>query len=174
MNTYTIIIFAENRPGVLYRIADLFLRRKINIESLTVSETENAGISRFTIVVKVDQIVIEKTVKQLYRIIEVVKVFETVDEELVFKEVALIKVSTKNSDQRKQVNDTASLCGAIISYIGVDFLTVEKTGSEEDINSLYELLRTFGIREFVRSGRIALLKGDKKIGGKFNLKEEEK
>lgn len=174
MNNYTIIIFAENRPGVLYRIADLFLRRKINIESLTVSETENAGISRFTIVVQVEPVVLEKTVKQLYRIIEVVKVYDTTDEDLIFKEVALIKVSAKNPEQRRQVSETASMFSAVIAFIGQDFLTVEKTGSEEEINSLYQLLRPFGIREFVRSGRIAVLKGEKKLGGKFSLKEEEK
>src|ERR1700733_4327073 len=92
---YTIIIFTENKPGVLYRIADLLLRRKINIESLTVSEIETKGLSRFTIVVKADAHIIEKVVKQLYRIIEVVEVFEKTDEELLFKEISLIKVSTK-------------------------------------------------------------------------------
>src|SRR6266436_3085311 len=93
---YTIIIFTENKPGILYRIADAFLKRKINIESLTVSEIEARGMSRFTILVKGTKFEIEKISKQLYKIIEVVKVVETTDEELIFKELALFKVSTKN------------------------------------------------------------------------------
>ena len=101
---YTIIIFAENKPGVLYRIADLFLRRKINIESLTVLEIESRGMSRFTIVlVKKDFHIIENVVKQLYRIIEVVKVFEKTDEELLFKEISLIKVATTSAEKRREI-----------------------------------------------------------------------
>src|ERR1700722_15354620 len=91
---YTIIIFTENKPGVLYRIADAFLKRKINIESLTVSEIEAQGMSRFTIQVKGSRFSIEKISKQLYKIIEVIKVIEKTDEELIFKEIALIKVTT--------------------------------------------------------------------------------
>lgn len=87
---YTIIAITENKPGVLYRIADLFLRRKINIESLTVTEIETKGISRFTIVVKTDKSLVEKIVKQLYRIIEVIKVFESTNDELVSKEISYV------------------------------------------------------------------------------------
>jgi acetolactate synthase-1/3 small subunit len=103
---YTLTVFTENKPGVLYRIADLLLRRQINIESLTVSETERHGISRFTIVVLCDKATVEKVVKQLYRIIEVIKVFEMEDKDLIFKEIAFIKVSTKNPDQRLRSGDT--------------------------------------------------------------------
>src|SRR3990167_5211459 len=91
--TYTITAFAENKPGVLYRIADLFLRRKINIESLTVSEVKNENLSRFTIVVYAEIALVEKIVKQLYRIIEVVKVVDSVDTDIIAREIALLKVS---------------------------------------------------------------------------------
>lgn len=155
---YTIITFAENKPGVLYRIADLFLRRKINIDSMTVSETETPGISRFTIVVSASFSLIEKITKQLYRIIEVVKVFKSEDQELLFKEIALIKVTTKNPVARSEVANAVSLSKGSIVHVGNDFMVVEKTGSEEEIDSLHELLRPYGIKEFVRSGRIALLK----------------
>lgn len=165
---YTISAFTENKPGVLYRIADLFLRRKINIESLTVSETESPGISRFTIVVISTYDNIEKTVKQLYRIIEVVKVFESTDTELLFKEIAFIKVSTKNPIARREVEDIVYMIKGTIAYAGNDFAVVEKTGSEEEIESLMLLLRPFGVKEFVRSGRIAILKNhEKKMEGKF-------
>ena len=155
---YTITVFTENKPGVLYRIADLFLRRKINIETLTVSETERHGISRFTIVVQCDKDTVEKVVKQLYRIIEVVKVFEMEDKDLVFKEIAFIKVSTKNANERREVEELSSLSKAEVTKVGQDFLVIEKAGTEEQIDSLYGLLKPYGIKEFIRSGRIAIAK----------------
>ncbi len=168
IRTYTIIIFTENKPGVLNRISDLFLRRKINIESLTVSEVQKEGVSRFTVVVKVDKNMIEKIVKQLYRIIEVLKVFENTDSDLIFKEIAFFKVATKTPDQRHEIEDLAYLFRARINFVGNDFVVIEKTGSEEEINSLYALLRPFNVREFVRSGRIAVLKEEARFSGKFN------
>jgi len=157
---YTIIIFTENKPGILYRIADVFLKRKINIESLTVSEIEASGMSRFTVVVKGSKLAVEKIVKQLYKIVEVTKVIEKTNDKLIFKEITLIKVSTKNPAQRREVEDLAYLFRATIVYVASDYLTIEKSGSEEEINSLYLLLKPFGIKEYVRSGRIALTKDD--------------
>src|SRR6185437_14896023 len=136
---YTIIIFTENKPGILYRIADSFLKRKINIESLTVSEIEAQGMSRFTITVRGTKLGIEKLTKQLYKIIEVVKVLETTDEELLFKEIGLIKVSTKDAQKRRAVEDIARLAKAEVIAIGKDFLIIEKSGSEKEIDSLYDL-----------------------------------
>jgi acetolactate synthase I/III small subunit len=167
MKPYTIILFTENTPGVLYRIADLFLRRKINIESLTVSAMDEQNLARFTIVVKADAQIVEKIVKQLYRIIEVVKVLEKVDEELLSREVALIKVSAKTIDKRREVEDIARLCQAKISLVGQDFMVVEKAGTDEELHSLYSLLKPFGIKEYVRSGRIAVLKEGEIGTGKF-------
>lgn len=155
---YTIIIFTENKPGVLYRIADSFLKRKVNIESLTVSEIEAQKMSRFTVLIKGTRLAVEKISKQLYKIIEVIKVVETTDEELLFKELAMIKVSTKDSHIRRNVEDIARLAKADILALGRDYLVIEKSGTEEEINSLYLLLKPFGIKEYVRSGRIALMK----------------
>ena len=159
---YTIIIYTENKPGILYRMADAFLKRKINIESLTVSEIEAHALSRFTITVKGTRFAIEKITKQLYKIIEVVKVLEKTDEELIFKEIALIKVSTKDAQKRRIVEDIARLAKAEVIAIDKEFLVIEKSGSEEEIESLYGLVKPFGIKEYVRSGRIALLKGGEK------------
>ena len=155
---YTLTVFTENKPGVLYRIADLLLRRQINIESLTVSETERHGISRFTIVVLCDKATVEKVVKQLYRIIEVIKVFEMEDKDLIFKEIAFIKVSTKNPEQRREVEELSSMSKAEVAHVGQDFLVIEKKGTEEEITRLYDLLKSYGIKEFIRSGRIAIVK----------------
>lgn len=155
---YTVTAFAENKPGVLYRIADLFLRRKINIESMTVSETERKGVSRFTIVVNTNKDIVEKICKQLYRIIEVIKVFESEDKDLIYKEIALIKVHARNLSARKEIENFVKLSGGKIILINKNSLIIEKVGSEEDINNLYSLLISFGIKEFVRSGRIAVIK----------------
>lgn len=171
---YTIIAFTENRPGVLYRIADLFLRRKINIDSLTVSETERPGISRFTILVTADKVIVDKVVKQLYRIIEVLKVFEAADQDIVVKELAFIKVSTKNPEKRREVEDLVRLFNAKVTYVAHDFLVVEKSGAEHQIDSLVQLLKPFGIKEFIRSGRIAVMKeqAHEKLDGRFSISKD--
>lgn len=162
---YTIIAFAYNTPGVLNRMSDLFTRRKINIESLTVSETEQHGISRFTIVVSSDPGKIEKVTKQLYKIIEMIKVFEMTDEQLIFKEIAFIKVTAKTPQQRKDIEQTAKLFGATIVHVAYDYVVLEITGSEIETQSLFLQLKPYGIKEFVKSGRIAVLKDESQISG---------
>ncbi|PIZ65570.1 acetolactate synthase small subunit [Candidatus Roizmanbacteria bacterium CG_4_10_14_0_2_um_filter_36_9] len=156
---YTITAFSENTPGVLYRIADLFLRRKINIESLTVSEVKNEDQSRFTIVVYAESELIEKIVKQLYRIIEVIKVIDSKDEDLILREIALIKVTASNLKKRKELEHLARISDDTrIVSVHKNYLVIEKTGSETEINDFYELVKSFGIKEFVQSGRIAVFK----------------
>jgi acetolactate synthase small subunit len=164
---FTITVFSENKPGLLYRISGLFLKRKINVESLTVSEIEHEGISRFTIVVRHDRDVVEKVVKQLYRIVEVVKVFESTDSELIAKELAFIKVSAKNPERRREIEDLAHLFKSTVAHVGADWMVIEKVGSEDDIDSLISLLKPFGIKEFSRTGRIAVVKDDAKFTGKY-------
>jgi len=155
---FTISAFAENKPGVLYRVTDLFLRRKINIESLTASETEKVGISKFTIVVDADANIVEKIVKQLYRIIEVIKVSENLDRDIVFREIALIKVHAKDLNSRQEIDHLTQLFKAKIIHVTKESLIVEIAGDEEEIIGLFNLLKPFGIKEFVRSGRISVLK----------------
>ncbi len=154
----TITVFSENTPGVLYRIANLFLRRKINIESLTVSEIEAKSLSRFTIVVKEDVELVKKIAKQLERIVEVFEVFVHTDEELTSKEVALIKVAVKSKTQYEQIEKVVAQFFAYIVRLENDGVVIQKTGSEEDIDFLHSVLEPFGIKETVRSGRIALAK----------------
>jgi acetolactate synthase-1/3 small subunit len=159
-NQHTIIIFAENKPGILYRIADLFLRRKVNIDSLTVSETEKKGISRFTVVVHLDLPTVEKTIKQLDRIIEVVHVIAKTDDELVYKEVALVKVSVKDKKQEYEIGIIARDFHTPVVMQRPGSATIELTGTEKEINLLFAKLKPYGVKEFVRSGRIAVLKDD--------------
>ena len=155
---YTITAIAENKPGVLYRIADLLLRRKINIESLTVSEIEHKGMSRFTIVIDAERNLVEKVGKQLYRIIEMTKVIESTDDELVPREIALIKVTAKSKDAREEIEQLVRLSKGRIIHVDKGYLVAEITGNETEIDKLDELLQPFGIKEIVRSGRIAVFK----------------
>ncbi|MBP9691014.1 acetolactate synthase small subunit [Candidatus Woesebacteria bacterium] len=156
---YTITVFTENEPGVLYRIADLFLRRKINIESLTVSEIEDKGQARFTIVVYAEAALVEKIAKQLYRIIEVIKVIESSDEDLVAREIALIKVTAKDLKKRQEIEHLVSLSQSCrIIEVHSAYLVIEKTGIEAEIEDFHTLLIPFGVKEFVQSGRIAVFR----------------
>ncbi len=154
---YTILAFSENNPGVLYRISDLFLKRNINIESLTVSETETLGISRFTIYVNVDERTINTLTKQLFRIIEVVDIYYFQDADILFKEIAFIKLKKVTSDKIQYlktivVNNNATIASEKTQIV------IEKVGTEKEVDALVKDLRTFGIAEFIRSGRIAIKK----------------
>ena len=154
---YTISAFTENSPGVLHRITVLFTRRKINIESLTVSETERKGVSRFTIVVSVHPDLIATIVKQINRIIEVVDVFAAENNALFFKEIAFYRVAAPTIEKRLEVEEHAHRYGAQVGFAQNKEIVIEKTGTEEEINSLFLLLEPYGISEFLRSGRIAVL-----------------
>lgn len=160
----TVTVITENSPGVLHRITDLFTRRKINIESLTVSETETKGLSRFTIVVKTERTLIRTIVKQIRRIIEVHDAYACENRHLVFKEVALFKVKTSDAERRRELMELTHRYNAQVVSGDNDYLIVEKTGREDDISALYLLLEPFGIIEFIRSGRIALLKKEREPG----------
>lgn len=157
---HTISVFTENSPGVLHRITVLFTRRKLNIESLTVSETERKGISRFTIVIKVDDEVLKKVLKQIERIVEVLEVSAKPNNDLLFAEIAFYRVQATTPDKRSQIEELSRRYNSTIVHLGESSLVIEKTGNEEEVNSLYLLLEPYGIKEFVRSGRIAINKED--------------
>ena len=157
---YTISAFSQNSPGILHRITVIFTRRKLNIESLTVSETERKGVSRFTIVVKTSKEMLEKVAKQIRRIVEVTEVFFSANRQLIFKEVAFFRVKTDNGESRLKVEDLASRYDASVVHGGKSHLVIEKCGREDEIDALFLLLEPFGMEEFVRSGRIAIRKED--------------
>lgn len=167
-NTYTLSIFTENSPGVLHRITTMFTKRKINIDSLTVSETEQHGISRFTFVVKVDDRLIDTLVKQLKRIIEVHDAFASRNDDLIFGEIAFIRIFTDSDDERAKVEEKANRYDAEVIYAGEDSIVVQKTGSYAQIQTLYKLLQTHGTAEFISSGRIAIRKDAKPRRYKLN------
>lgn len=157
-NLSTLIVTVQNKPGVLFRIAGLIRRRRFNIESLTVSHSENAEISRFTILVRGEKDIVEKMSKQLYKIVEVLKVSDPDEKEIVAKELALIKVSTKKSGSSVKITNISKHFRTKVVNIDPEFMILEITGSEDKIDSFYNNMKKFGIIEFVRTGRTALFK----------------
>jgi acetolactate synthase I/III small subunit len=155
---HTIVALMEDHPGVLNRVVSLFRRRNFNIESLTVGHTDQAGISRMTIVVDGADTVVEQVTKQLYKVIEILKVSDLTQEKTVVRELALIKVST-NGQTRSEVMQVVDIYRAKIVDVANDSLMVEVTGPEEKIDSLLNFLRPYGIKEVVRTGRVAMMRG---------------
>ncbi|WP_203566659.1 acetolactate synthase small subunit [Aestuariimicrobium ganziense] len=162
MSTHTLSVLVYNRPGVLTRIAGLFSRRGFNIESLTVGVTEKPELSRMTVVATVDdEIALEQIVKQLNKLIEVLKVIE-LEDNAVQRMMALIKVRS-DSDHRSQIIDTVSLFRGKAVDVSHDSITVEATGSRDKISALISMLEPFGILELVQSGQVSLGRGARSI-----------
>jgi len=148
----------EDKPGVLNRIASLFRRRAFNIQSLAVGGSEQPGLSRMTIVTGGDAAQVEQVRKQLEKLINVVKVSDITEEDMVTRELALIKVKASAST-RSEIMQIVGIFRANIVDVGPNSLTVEVTGDENKLNSLLRLLRGFGVKELSRTGRIALTRG---------------
>jgi len=154
--TYTISAFTENSPGVLHRLVSTFTKRKLNIESLTVSETERVGISRFTIVVITDEDLIKTIVKQIQRIVEVKDAYASLDEDLVYKDIAFIRVYSEG--HQAAIKQQVARYGAQVVFVDDVSMVLQATGSQSEIRSLYCILMQYGVLEFIQSGRIAIRK----------------
>ena len=155
---HTLVALVEDKPGVLNRIASLFRRRGFNIQSLAVGGSEHPGLSRMTIVVVGDSAQVEQVRKQLEKLINVVKVSDITAEDMVTRELALIKVKATAST-RSEIMQIVDIFRANIVDVAPGSLTVEVTGDEDKVNSLIGLLREFGVKEIARTGRIALTRG---------------
>ena len=149
----TFLIWTENSPGVLLRLTGLFTRRKINVESLTVSTTEVSGISRFTVTVAVDPIVAATIGRQIERMIEVRRVFAFTESEIMHREVALVRAEIS---QEFEATLLAKFPCALVLHRGAKGALIQVTGTEEEISSLVTELEPYSVTEFVRSGRIAV------------------
>lgn len=158
MTNHTLSVTVENRPGVLTRVATLFRRRGYNIDSLTVGTTEDPGISRMTIVVRGDDQIIEQVSKQLYKLVDVIKVIDITEEEAVDRELVLIKVKADNN-VRAEIVQIVDIFRARIVDIGRNSLIVEATGDQRKIDALEDSFRPFGIIELVRTGKMAMVRG---------------
>ena len=159
---HTLAILVENKPGVLTRVAGLFSRRGFNIESLAVGVTENPDTSRMTIVVTGDDRVLEQVEKQLNKLIDVIRVSDIPVEESVNRELALIRVGV-DSSTRAEVMQIVDVFRAKIVDVGSKSLIVEVTGDESKINAIEQLLRQFGVKEMVRTGKVAMNRGAKVV-----------
>ena len=155
---HTISVLVNNRPGVLARTAGLFARRGFNIDSLAVSTTQDPAVSRMTIVVDGPDAVLEQISKQLYKLLDVIKVLDHQDESVVIRELALVKVDAEPS-VRGEIMQTVAIFRANIVDVSDRTFTIEVTGSAEKIDALTSLLRKYGIREMMRTGRIVLSRG---------------
>jgi acetolactate synthase-1/3 small subunit len=155
---HTIVALVENKPGVLNRIANKWRQRGFNIESLAVGHSEIPGLSRMTFVVDGASTDVEQVTKQLYKVIEVVKIADLTDEPMVTRELALIKVSASHAD-RSAIIMVADIFRADIVDVSQECVIVEVTGVEEKIDAMIEMLRPYGIRELVRTGCVAMSRG---------------
>jgi acetolactate synthase I/III small subunit len=155
---HTISVMVENKPGVLARVAGLFSRRGYNIESLAVGTTEIESVSRMTIVASGDDLVLEQIIKQLYKLIDVIKVFDIPHDVSVERELVLIKVSC-NEKTRSEIIEIVDIFRGRIVDVSDGAVTIEMTGEENKVDGIEKLLKKFGIKELVRTGKIALQRG---------------
>lgn len=158
----TLIALVEDKPGVLTRVASLFRRRAFNIESLTVGHTEKQGVSRMTIVVDSTNTDAEKVAQNLQKLVNVINVENITDAPAVTRELALIKVHTENSTTRGEIMQLVETYRGRVVDVGRDALMIEVTGTGDKIESLTEVMRPYGIKEMVRTGRVAMVRGNGK------------
>lgn len=155
---HTMVALVEDKPGVLSRVASLFRRRGFNIESITVGHSEIPKLSRMTLVVTGDDLTVEQVRKQLGKVTDVIKVTDITRENIVARELALIKVKA-TSVTRHEIIEIADIFRANIVDVASDSLIIEVTGDEDKIDSLFNLVRGFGIKELARTGRMAMVRG---------------
>ncbi|NCO66441.1 MAG: acetolactate synthase small subunit [Candidatus Aquicultor secundus] len=151
-------VLVQNKPGVLARVSGLFSRRGFNIDSLAVGPTENPEVSRMTIVVDADDVKLEQITKQLYKLVNILKISDLDPRDSVERELVLIKVNAP-PNIRGEVLETANIFRANIVDVSKSTLTIEITGTATKIQALEDLLRPYGIKELVRTGKIALARG---------------
>ncbi len=153
---FNITVFSENHIGLLTRITIVFTRRKVNIESLTVSESAIPGVFKFTIVVKTTRDQTIKIVSQIEKQIDVLKAFYHTNDEIIYQEIALYKVPTEALYDSDTVETIVRKASARILEITREYVVIEKTGHTEETQALFEELNKFKVLQFIRSGRVAL------------------
>lgn len=160
---YTVSIYTENNIGLLSRIAGIFQKRHINIESITASKSELSDVMRFIIVVHVTEEKMKKIVGQIEKQIEVIKAYYHTDGELIYQETALYKIRTSVFLEDLSIQDFIQKTNARIVTVTADFFVIEKTGKRTETENLYEKLKPYGLMQFVRSGTIAVSKNEMQI-----------
>lgn len=155
---YTVTVYSENQVGLLNQVTIVFTRRQVNIESLTVSRSAIPGVHKFTITAETDEDTISKIVRQIERRIDILKAFYYTDDEIIFQEVALYKVSTETLLDNNDVENMVRKYNARILEVTRNYSVIEQSGHTEEIEALHAELKPSGILQFVRSGRIAITK----------------
>lgn len=161
MNTF--VVYVENKPGVLTRVASLFRRRAFNIDSLTVGRTEKPEVSRMTITVDADYDQARRIEANLYKLVNVILVDNITNEASIVRDLAMIKVAATH-EARSHVLELASVFRARVVDVAPESLTIEITGAEDKIDGLLEVLRPYGVMEMVRTGIVAMRRGSKSSG----------
>ena len=160
---YTISIYTENNLGLLNRISSIFLKRHINIESLTASSSEIENVTRLIIVVSSTEELIKKVIGQIEKQVEVIKAYYHTNEESIYLQSALFKIKSKLLFEERQIQNIIKKSNAQIVTVTPEFFVIEKSGRKEEIETLYDELLHYGIMQFVRSGRISVTKEEMKI-----------
>lgn len=167
---FTITAFSENSIGLLNRITIIFTRRHLNIESLAVSESAIHGIFKFTIVIKTNQELIEKVVKQIEKVVDVLRAYYLCKEEIIYQEIALYKVPTEALTRSSEIEGLVRRYNARILEVTSDYTVIEKTGHKEETQLLFDEMKKFGVLQFTRSGRIAITKAKKERLSEYLVK----
>jgi acetolactate synthase-1/3 small subunit len=162
---YTITIYTENQVGLLNRITIIFTKRKVNIESITVSQSETEGIHRFTIVINETKEAVSKIVKQIEKLVDVLRAYANQAEEIIQQEMALFKIPTRVFAHGGKAEKIVRNHNARVLTMEKEFTVIEKTGYHSETKQLFDELEPYGIIEFSQSGRIAVSKTDKGISG---------
>jgi len=160
---YTVTIYSENNIGLLNRISAIFQRRRINIESINISKSEIEGVSKWALVVKLDEVSIEKIIGQIEKQVEVIKAYYHKDDEIIYQESCIFKIKSDLLFEDRQIQNIIKESSAKIVTVNKEFFVLEKSGKKEEVELLYRELKPFGIMQFVRSGRIAVTKNELKI-----------
>lgn len=161
--THTITVLVENKPGVLARVSGLFARRGYNIESLTVSITDDPNVSRMTIVVAGDSDILEQITKQLHKLVDVLKVYDYLDTAMLERELTLVKINAAAENRVEIIQMVTQVFGGKIIDSSEKTFVVEVTGGSDKIDAFEKLMESYGIRELVRTGRIALMRGARTV-----------
>jgi acetolactate synthase I/III small subunit len=162
---HTLVVLVEDHPGVLNRVVSLLRRRSFNIDSITVGHSEQPGVSRMTLVVVGNDLEVEQAGKQLYKLLEVLKVTDTTDLPTISHEMCLVKVAAK-AQHRQEILLIAQIYDARVVDASPSTLILELVASQDKIDALLAMVRPFGIRELVRTGAIAMTRGSASMSGK--------
>ena len=162
-NKHTISILVENKTGVLQRVAGLFTRRDFNIDNITVGKTSEPGHSRITITTYGDNRTLEQIIKQLNKLIEVIKVREMKPEQTIRRQLALLKIHAPTEQDKSEIIQYTNIFRGHIIDVTPKTITIERSGKPDNINALMDLLRPYGIKETAKTGITAITRGQKTL-----------